>query len=141
MSTTTPDHPIPTRGYAIGPDEGVPGRDPEVRCSAASTGGSLALYRTIVDGPGPPPHSHRHEDETIHVLDGHLEVECGPDTWRGGPGSTFFLPRGPIHTFRSIDGPATILFIVTPGHLDEFFRLRELATTPAEVAALVQRFL
>lgn len=132
--------PMPTRGYVLAPDEGVPGRDAEVKCSSRSTGGSLALYRTIVDGQGPPPHRHVHEDETIVVLDGTMQAECGDDTWTGGPGTTFFLPRGLTHTFRSLDGPATILFIVTPGHLDEFFRLKDQASSPAEVAELARRF-
>lgn len=133
--------PVPSSGYVLGPDEGVPGRDPEVKCSLGSTGGSLALYRTVVDGGGPPPHQHAHEDETIFVLEGTMEVECGPDTWSGGPGTTFFLPRGLLHTFRSLDGPATILFLVTPGNLDEFFRLKDQASSPAEVVELVRRFL
>lgn len=133
--------PRPNRGYTLAPDEGVPGRDSEVKCSNASTGGSLALYRTVVDGAGPPPHRHQHEDETVFVQDGTMQVECGDDTWTGGPGTTFFLPRGLTHTFRSVDGPATILFIVTPGHLDEFFRAQEQVSDPAEMAALVRRFL
>ncbi|WP_110241138.1 hypothetical protein [Nocardioides gilvus] len=58
---------------------------------SASTGGSLAACRTVVDGDG-------------------------------------------------LDGPATILFIVTPGHLDAFFRAKDLAPDPGEVAALVHRF-
>jgi quercetin dioxygenase-like cupin family protein len=120
---------------------GVPGREREVKCSLDSTGGSLALYRTVVDGQGPPPHRHVHEDETIVVLDGTIEAQCGGDTWTGGPGTTFFLPRGLTHTFRSVDGASTILFLVTPGHLDEFFRLKEEASAADEVAALVRRFL
>ena len=47
-------------------------------------------------------------------------------------GTTAFLPRHLTHTFRSVDGPATILFIVTPGRLDEFFRMREEGMSPAE---------
>ena len=138
---SVPSAPHTVRGYVLGPDEGVPGRGPEVKCSASSTGSSLALYQTVVDGQGPPPHRHVHEDETIVVLDGTMQAECGDETWTGGPGTTFFLPRGLPHTFRSVDGPATILFIVTPGGLDEFFRLREQASSPEEVAELVARFL
>lgn len=141
MTTALP-RPVdpPSRGYALAPDEGVPGRDPEVKCSSRSTGGSLAVYRTVVDGQGPPPHRHTHEDETIFVLDGTMQADCGDDRWTGGSGSTFFLPRGLTHTFRSVDGPATILFVVTPGHLDEFFRLKDELTDPGDVAELARRF-
>lgn len=133
--------PTPTAGYMLAPGEGIDGRDAEVKCSSRSTGGSLAMYRTIVDGDGPPLHSHTYEDETIVVLDGVIECECGRDTWNGGPETVFFMPRGLPHTFRSLDGPATILFLVTPGHLDDFFRLREHAVNSAQVADLVRRFL
>lgn len=133
--------PLPGRGYVLEPDEGVPGRDAEVKCSLASTGGSLALYRTVLDGDGPPPHRHTHEDETIVVLGGTVEAECGPDTFTASTGATVFLPRGLTHTFRSVGGPATMLFIVTPGHLDEFFRLQEEASDPSEIVRLVRDFL
>lgn len=133
--------PMPTRGYALSPDEGVPGRDAEVKCSLASTGGSLALYRTVLDGDGPPPHRHTHEDETIVVLEGVVEAECGPDVFTARAGATVFMPRGLTHTFRSLGGPATMLFIVTPGHLDEFFRLQDQVEDPSEVARLVRDFL
>lgn len=136
----SPD-PVPlVRGYALAPDQGVDGRGPEVKCSDRSTGGSLALYRTIVDGQGPPPHRHTREDETIVVLDGTVQVDCADETWTGGTATTFFLPRGLTHTFRSIGGPASILFLITPGQLDEFFRLRDEASDPGEIAELVRRF-
>ena len=138
MSDDTSRPPLP--GYAIGPDEGVPGRDPEVRASAASTGGSVAIYRSVVDGAGPPPHTHRREDETIHVLAGTVEADCDGETWRVPAGGTVFLPRGRRHSFRSVDGPAEILFVVTPGHLDEFFVRREQATSPTEVAELARAY-
>lgn len=63
---------------------------------------------------GPPLHVHTHEDEVIVVLDGHVECECGEDTWSGGPGTVFFMPRDLSHTFRSVNGPAMILFLITP---------------------------
>lgn len=131
---------IPERGYVLGPDEGVPGRSADVKCSNESTGGSLAIYRTVLDGQGPPPHRHSHEDETIIVLAGTMAADCGEDTFEGGPGSTLFLPRGLTHTFRSIGGPATFLFIVTPGHLDEFFRAQESVTSREEMVDLAGRF-
>lgn len=98
------------------------------------------MYRTVVDGQGPPPHRHTHEDETIVVLEGTMQVQCDEDTWTGGPGTTFFLPRGQVHTFRSLAGPAAILFLITPGRLDEFFRRRDELSDPAEAVALMHEF-
>ena len=127
-------------GYVLAADQGVDGRGPDVKCSDRSTNGSLALYRSVIDGPGPPLHQHRHEDETIYVLDGTMAVVCGEETWTGGPGTTFFLPRGVPHSFRSVRGPAEILFVITPGALDEFFRRRDTLDDPHAVAALVREF-
>lgn len=132
------------RGYALAADEGVPGRDPEVKASSSSTAGSMALYRSIIDGAGPPPHVHQHEDEAIFVLSGTIEAECGRDTFTAPQGGFIFLPRGLRHTFRSIGGPAEILFLAVPGRIDEFFverdRLMAAGASQDEVIALIQRF-
>ncbi len=103
------DTEAPTRGYTLGNDGGVDGRGPEVKCSAASTAGSLALYRTVVDGQGPPSHRHTNEDETIFVLEGTMQAECGEDRWTGGRGTTLLPtaradPHLPVHR-RSGDDP------------------------------------
>jgi quercetin dioxygenase-like cupin family protein len=108
------------RGYAVRAGEGVPDRDPEVKASGRSTGGSLTVIEFTVD-EGPPKHTHTREDESIYVFTGALQVECGEDTFEAGPGSFVFLPRNLAHTFRSIGAPATALLIVTPGGLDEYF--------------------
>lgn len=113
------------RGYLVKADQGVDDRGSEVKASSRSTGGSLAIYRSIVDGEGPPPHTHTREDETIFVLAGAIEAECGDEVFTAHEGDLVFLPRHFRHTFRSIDGPAAILFMVTPGHLDEFFVERD----------------
>ena len=114
-----PNQPV-TRGYVVGPGEGVPGRRPEVKASGRSTGGSLTVIETTIDG-GPPRHTHSREDESFYVLEGTLDVECGEDRFRAGPGSFVFLPRNLPHAFRTVGGPATALLVVTPGGLDEYF--------------------
>ena len=114
-----PNQPV-TRGYVVGPDEGAPDRAPEVKASGRSTGGSLTLIEVTIGG-GPPRHIHTREDESLYLLTGTLEVECGEDRFQAGPGSFVFLPRNLPHAFRSVAGPATALLIVTPGGLDEYF--------------------
>jgi quercetin dioxygenase-like cupin family protein len=108
------------RGYAVGPGEGVPGRGHDVKASGQSTGGNLTVIEIAIDG-GPPRHTHRREDESLYVLTGVLDIECGNDGFHAEPGSFVFLPRQIPHAFRTVDGPATALLIVTPGGLDEYF--------------------
>jgi hypothetical protein len=63
----------------------VPGREPDVKASGQSTGGSLTVIEAMIDG-GPPRHTHSREDESFYVLTGTLDVECGEDRFRAGPG-------------------------------------------------------
>ena len=114
-----PNEPV-TRGYVVGPGEGVADQGPEVKASGRSTGGSLTLIEVAIDG-GPPRHTHTREDESFYVLTGTLEVECGDDRFQAGPGSFVFLPRNLRHVFRSVGGPATAVLIATPGGLDVYF--------------------
>jgi uncharacterized RmlC-like cupin family protein len=74
---------------------------------------------------------------SFYVLTGALDVECGEDGFRAGPGSFVFLPRNLPHVFRSVDGPATALLIVTPGGLNEYFAALSAAlATNADAAQL-----
>jgi|SRR5262245_25369992 len=109
------------QGFVTGPHQGVPGRGPEVKASGGSTGGGLTVIEIVVDGQGPPRHTHTREDESIYVFTGTLDVECGENRFEAGPGSFVFLPRNLPHTFRAIDQAATGLLIVTPGGLDRYF--------------------
>ena len=108
------------RGYVIGPEDGLPGPVAGVKASRRCTGGSLTLIESTIDG-GPPRHAHLYEDESFYLLDGSLAVECGGDRFTATSGSFVFLPRTLPHTFHSVDGPARLLIIGTPGGLDEYF--------------------
>ena len=116
---SSPPHPAP-RGYAVGPGEGVRGRAHDVKASGQATGGNLTVIEIAIDG-GPPRHTHRHEDESLYVFTGVLDIQCGDEEFYAEPGSFVFLPRHFPHAFRTVDGPATALLIVTPGGLDEYF--------------------
>jgi mannose-6-phosphate isomerase-like protein (cupin superfamily) len=108
------------RGFAVGPGDGLAGPIPDVKASGRSTGGSLTVMEIAVEG-GPPRHTHTHEDESLYLLSGSLDVWCGDDRFRAEPGAFVFMPRKVPHEFRSPDGVATALLIVTPGGLDEYF--------------------
>lgn len=74
---------------------------------------------------GPPPHRHRVETETFHVVEGVLRVRTG--AWRRDlrPGETLTVEPWTLHGFSNpTDEPTRIRTEVTPaGQLEEQFRV------------------
>ncbi len=103
--------------------------------TSQSTGGAYGLIEALAPaGSGPPLHVHHREDEAFWILEGHLTVRCGDETFAAGPGSYAFLPRDIPHTFV-VEGkvPARILSMCFPGGLEQYFVA---AGRPAESAGL-----
>jgi mannose-6-phosphate isomerase-like protein (cupin superfamily) len=119
--------------------EFLPNYDPGVKASALSTGGSLTLIESTIEG-GPPRHVHSHEDEGFYLLDGSLTVYCGDDVFEAGARSFVFLPRGVPHHFRTSSGPATMLLIVTPGGIEEYFREVRRTSDPVEQDQIGEKY-
>lgn len=67
-------------------------------------------------GAGPPPHTHRDQDETIHVLEGEFSfVGEGGARTLGAAGSSVSVPRGTVHAFKVVGGgPGRCLVVLTP---------------------------
>ncbi len=55
---------------------------------------------SVSEGFMAPLHAHG-ADEALHVLEGCLTVYAGEETIRVGPGQTFVVPQGVVHTFRT----------------------------------------
>jgi quercetin dioxygenase-like cupin family protein len=87
------------------------------------TGGAFFLAEILVEpGGGTPPHIHRREDESFHLLDGQLTVQVGGDTITASAGDFVLLPRGIAHSFKNTgNGPAKALVLTTPAGLEGFF--------------------
>jgi quercetin dioxygenase-like cupin family protein len=102
------------------------------------TGGSFALWEAVLPhGAAPPLHSHP-QDETFYVIEGEVTawlVEPGltgegadPPTWvkthgrRCGPGAVVFAAAGAPHTFRVESDTARVLFLSTPGGIEDYVR-------------------
>jgi len=94
-----------------------------VKATGETTGGAYGLIESVVPpGFSPPMHVHHREDESYFVLDGHVTVRCGNDTYSASAGSYVFLPRGVPHTFVvEGDQPARWLTLTTPGGGEGFF--------------------
>ena len=74
------------------------------------------------------------------MLAGELHFRLGEEVIRGVPGSVIYVPGDQPHTFSNpSDEPAKMVFIVSPGGFEHFFR--EMASAaggampPPEVAA------
>jgi mannose-6-phosphate isomerase-like protein (cupin superfamily) len=107
-------------GYVVGAGEDLEG-EPDLKASAASTGGALTLYESRTTG-GAPLHVHEREDECFYVVEGTITVRCGDEEWEASPRSFVFLPRGIPHAWDVSSGTATVLMITVPAGLDEFLQ-------------------
>ncbi len=87
-----------------------------------SGGAYFAMEALVPPGGGPPPHIHRHEDETFYVLEGTCDFRLGDEWVAAGVGDFVQVPRGTVHCFRN-RGVATARLILTftPAGIERFF--------------------
>jgi quercetin dioxygenase-like cupin family protein len=86
------------------------------------TSGACAIAE-LTAGPelGPPPHIHRHCDESFYILEGVFEFSLAGQAFTANAGSFVLLPKGVVHTHRAGGGaPAKALVIQTPGGVERF---------------------
>jgi quercetin dioxygenase-like cupin family protein len=103
----------------------------EIHLAAEDTGGAFCL---LVDHPPAgwslPPHRHRNEAETIHLVDGEFEIDLDGRRSQLSAGETIHVPRGVIHSSANVGlrpGHRVVLF--SPAGLERFF-LETGASTP-----------
>lgn len=139
-SSPVGEMPTPTRGHALAPDEGVPDRGSRGQVLQSLDGRqprAVPHDRRRAGPAAPPARQGGRDDRRPRRHDAGRVRRRHVDRWSRDD----VLPAAWAHPHLQVrDGPATILFIVTPGHLDEFFRLKGHASTPAEVAELARRF-
>jgi len=101
----------------------------EIKATAADTSGRLALVE-VTCGPGysAPLHVHHREDEAFWVLDGQVTFEVGGRRIEASAGDYLFGPRDIPHRFDVGDEGCRMLFILTPGGLED---LRRATSEPA----------
>jgi mannose-6-phosphate isomerase-like protein (cupin superfamily) len=105
------------------------------KATAETTNGALTFAEgSILPGDGPPPHYHEYTDEAFYVLSGELEILSGEETFMCGERGFVWVPRGVRHRFfnRGIH-PARLLFMLSPGGMDEFFTSIGTEPHPGEI--------
>lgn len=86
------------------------------------SGGTLALIElTLPKGAEPPPHVHTLEDEAFYLLDGEISVTVADKVTVLKHGEALFAPRNVPHSFKILTEKATIMNLITPGALWNYF--------------------
>ena len=84
-----------------------------------------------------PMHRHHLEDEYTYVLSGRIGAVLGEEEVFGDPGDLIFKPMNQWHTFwNASDEPASVLEIISPAGLEQFFRALGAMTEPPDPDAL-----
>lgn len=115
----------------VGPDGGETMQDAEGRADrfvidAKDSGGGFSLVEHTIPphALAAPLHLHTKEDEYSFVLEGTLGLMLGDDEVFANVGNLVRKPRGQWHTFWNAgDSPLRILEIISPGGLEELFRI------------------
>jgi quercetin dioxygenase-like cupin family protein len=111
----------------------------DVLISNEMTAGSSATFVDITPpGGGPPPHLHKNEDETFHILEGEYEFLVEGAWVKGVAGDTFHTNRGNLHTFRN-SGQTTgrLMIFVVPGAFQNFLEEISPLTIPNDIPTLI----
>jgi len=82
----------------------------------------MLVVVTPAGANGPPPHYHEDATELFLGLEGSLEVACDGRWIAVGPGESFIVPKGAVHTFRNATGvEAKWLTTFSPRGFERFF--------------------
>jgi mannose-6-phosphate isomerase-like protein (cupin superfamily) len=101
----------------------VGGFDVIVHADAAVTGGLFSLIETAETtvGGGPPLHIHRDCAESFVVLAGRYAMHVAGREFDCPAGSFIFVPKGAVHTFRTLEPDSRKLTLYTPAGMIGYF--------------------
>ena len=125
--TQETDHNRPLDPIAVGRDEGEArwwfGLLAVIKATAADTGGQMKIVE-VTNPPGleGPLHVHHMEDEGFWILEGDATIEVGDRTIHASEGDYVFGPRHIPHRYTVGDSGCRMLFIFTPGGVENLIR-------------------
>lgn len=106
-------------------------------------GGRLAVVEHLLapHSIAAPLHLHTLEDEFSLIVEGTVWYHASGEEYVARPGDFVFKPRGEWHTFwNAADTPARVLELISPGGLEEAFRIIGTADDDVDLGALVEPF-
>jgi quercetin dioxygenase-like cupin family protein len=88
-----------------------------------------------------PMHRHSKEDEFSLILEGDVSFHAAGDEHQAAVGDLVFKPRGEWHTFwNATDRPARLLEIISPGGLEEAFRVIDTAPPDLDLGPIIEPY-
>lgn len=91
-----------------------------------------------------PDHYHLWEDQTFHVIEGHLEAKIGDEVLKIGSGDTVHCPRGVSHYMKNIGKKeARLISYIFPGDWAEEFMAetsRQVSSGEQDLELIEQKF-
>lgn len=106
-------------------------------------GGRLAVVEHLLapHSIAAPVHRHSLEDEFSLVLEGRVWYQASDEEHVAEVGDFVFKPRGEWHTFwNAADDPARVLELISPGGLEEAFRIIGTAADDVDLGPLVEPY-
>jgi quercetin dioxygenase-like cupin family protein len=114
---------------------------------ADTAGAYFAMEAIVAPGGGPPPHIHRHEDETYYIVEGQCGILLGEEWITAGVGDFVNVPRGTVHRFENQGAEAMRMIVTfTPAGIEKFFEetlqrtLDPTADIPDNLDAIAARY-
>jgi quercetin dioxygenase-like cupin family protein len=101
----------------------VPGECAAICVRASDVNGAYSMVELIAaPSGGPPMHLHENEDEIIMVVEGCIRCECEGERFDAPAGTTFVVPRGAKHGWKSLpDTTSRLMLTFTPGGVEGYF--------------------
>jgi mannose-6-phosphate isomerase-like protein (cupin superfamily) len=101
-----------------------------IKATAADTGGQMTIVE-VTNPPGweGPLHVHHREDEGFWILEGDATIEVGERTIHAGVGDYVFGPRHIPHRYTVGEAGCRMLFILTPGGMEDLVRQTSVPAT------------
>ncbi len=106
-------------------------------------GGNLAVVEHLLapHSIAAPMHKHTKEDEFSLILEGQVWYVASGVEHVAEVGDLVVKPRGEWHTFfNASDSPARVLELISPGGLEEAFRLIDTADEDTDIGPLIEPY-
>ena len=88
-----------------------------------------------------PMHRHTREDEFSFIIEGRVWYQAGEEEHVAEEGDLVFKPRGEWHTFwNAADQPARVLELISPGGLEEAFRIIDTAPPDLDLGPVIEPY-